>query len=84
MRSTQIVTRFVKTNRKDYVQIRSPEKNIIIFQKNGRDTRDGMHFKEFFSLKKIISYNLREALNRNPELKKIIRKTKKRFYIKNQ
>jgi hypothetical protein len=77
MRSTQIVTRFVKTNRKDYVQIRSPEKNIIIFQKNGLDARDGMHFKEFFSFKNIISYNMREALNRNPELKKIIKKIKK-------
>jgi predicted O-methyltransferase YrrM len=76
MRSTQIVTRFVKTNRKDYVQIKSPEKNIIIFQKNGLDARDGMHFKEFFSFKKIISYNMREALNRNPELKKIIKKIK--------
>lgn len=58
MRSTRLLMHFIKTNRKDYKMLRSPLRNISIFQKMGQDNRNGMHFREFYTLRSILSHNL--------------------------
>jgi predicted O-methyltransferase YrrM len=58
MRSTRLVMEFINSNRKDYEKRPTGLKNIALYQKCGVDNRDGMFFKEFFTRKSIISYNL--------------------------
>lgn len=58
MRSTQLVNSFIKTNRKDYECIITPLRNFALFQKVGKDNRNGMHFKEFYTFKSLIVYNI--------------------------
>lgn len=58
MRSTQLVTSFIKTNRKDYKCIKTPLRNFALFQKDGGDARNGMHFKEFYTFKSLFVYNI--------------------------
>ena len=57
LRSTQLVASFVRKNRKDYREIKTPIKNIILFQKIGKDTRKWFHFREFYTLKSFSSYS---------------------------
>jgi predicted O-methyltransferase YrrM len=48
MRSTQVVTDFVRTNRADYREHMTPLKNLLLFQKSDRkDERRWDHFEEF-------------------------------------
>lgn len=58
MRSTRLVMEFIKTNRKDYKQIPTGLRNLSLFQKCGIDNRNGMFFKEFYTRKATLSYNL--------------------------
>jgi hypothetical protein len=58
MRSTELVTSFVRKNRKDYRYIKTPLRNFALFQKVGDDTRNGMHFREFYSSKAFFSHNI--------------------------
>lgn len=58
MRSTRLVMEFINSNRKDYKELPTGLRNIALYQKCGVDNRDGMFFKEFFTRKSIISYNL--------------------------
>lgn len=53
MRSTRLVESFIKKNRKDYQQIPTPLRNFSLFQKVGTDNRNGMYFKEFYTLRSI-------------------------------
>ncbi len=56
MRSTALVSAFIKTNRKNYKEIPTGLRNLALYQKVGKDERDGMHFKEFYTLKSILSH----------------------------
>tara|TARA_Y100000385_G_scaffold244389_1_gene262437 strand:+ start:541 stop:1248 length:708 start_codon:yes stop_codon:yes gene_type:complete len=58
MRSTRLVMEFINTNRKDYKQISTGLRNLSLYQKIGDDNRNGMFFKEFFTRKSTLSYNL--------------------------
>jgi len=58
MRSTRLLMSFIKRNRKDYSYIPTNCRNFALYKKTGEDTRNGMHFKEFFTLKSILSHNL--------------------------
>ena len=56
MRSTQLVASFVRRNRRDYQEVRTPERNLIVFRKVGRDERRWYHFREFYTLRRLGSY----------------------------
>ncbi len=58
MRSTQLVASWIKTNKRNYKSIKIPIKNLILFQKTGKDNRTWNHFKEFYSLRSIVGHNL--------------------------
>ncbi len=58
MRSTQLVASFIKTNRKDYKYIKTSLRNFALFQKDGVNARNGMHFKEFYIFKSLFAYNI--------------------------
>lgn len=58
MRSTSLVQQFIHTNRKDYKRIDTGLRNLALYQKVGEDTRDGMHFREFFTFRSILSHPL--------------------------
>jgi len=58
MRSTQLAISFIKKNRKDYLCQKTPFRNLALFQKVSEDSRDGMHYQEFFTLKATFSHRL--------------------------
>jgi len=58
MRSTRLLMSFIKKNRKDYLQVRTPLRNFALYQKIGPDSRNGMHFHEFYTFKSILTHNL--------------------------
>jgi len=78
MRSTQLVASFVKKSRRDYTEINVPLRNFALYKKIGKDERNGMHFKEFFTLKSILSFNAINWLNTGNSniLKKTVYKVK--------
>lgn len=57
MRSTSLVESFIKNNRKDYGYIRTVGKNLSLFRKEGKDSREWMHFKEFYTLKSMMAFH---------------------------
>lgn len=59
MRSTQMVLSFIRKNRKDYKFINIPLKNLALVKKIGEDDRDGMFYREFFTLKSVIVHNVK-------------------------
>ena len=58
MRSTRLLMSFIETNRKDYKKIKTPLRNFALYQKTGEDSRNGMHFREFYTFKSILTHNL--------------------------
>lgn len=58
MRSTQLVSNFIKKNKDNYSVVDCPLRNFHLFQKKKADTRDGMHFKEFYTNKSKLTYRL--------------------------
>jgi len=58
MRSTRLVSRFIKKNRKDYKYIKTHLRNFALFKKVGDDGRDGMHFREFYTVRSLLSHNI--------------------------
>jgi len=58
MRSTQMVVSWIKNNKLNYNLIKIPFKNLIMFQKKGKDNRNWYHFKEFYIWKSIIKHAL--------------------------
>lgn len=58
MRSTRLVMNFIESNRPDYNKVSTPLRNFALYQKVGKDNRNGMHFREFYSFKSILSHNL--------------------------
>lgn len=58
MRSTQLVSNFIKKNKKNYEVVPCALRNFHLFRKKGIDERDGMHFKEFYTNKSKLTYRL--------------------------
>ena len=58
MRSTRLLMSFIRKNRKDFKKIDTPLRNFALYRKVGSDQRNGMHFREFYTLKSILSHNL--------------------------
>lgn len=56
LRATQLVASYIQKNRKDYKEIKALPENTIMFQKIGEDKRIWYHFREFYTLKSMISY----------------------------
>ena len=78
MRSTQLLISFIKKNRKNYLYQKTTCRNFALFQKISEDARDGMHYKEFFTLKATFSHRLISWMTtgKNSVLKRIV------FYLK--
>lgn len=51
LRSIQHVSSWIKNNKKNYKIIKTPIKNLILFQKKGIDDRNWYHFNDFCILK---------------------------------
>lgn len=64
MRSTQMVASWVRRNRKNYRQLKTPERNLVIFQKRSNDERSWDHFREFYTLRSILSHRIITWLSR--------------------
>jgi predicted O-methyltransferase YrrM len=58
MRSTQMVASFVKKNRRDYRLVKTPAWNLIVFRKSGQDERPWYHFREFYTSKSVLKFNV--------------------------
>ncbi len=58
MRGTQLVAAFIRRNRKDYRRLRCPVRNMILFQKIGKDRRTSQHFREFYTWKGFFSHRV--------------------------
>jgi len=65
MRSTQLVMSFIKTSKTNYIPVKVPLRNFALFQKKGIDNRNGMHFKEFYTFKSLLSHNILIWLSNN-------------------
>lgn len=65
MRSTQLVMSFIKTSKMNYVPVKVPLRNFALFQKKGVDNRNGMHFKEFYTFKSLLSHSILIWLSNN-------------------
>jgi predicted O-methyltransferase YrrM len=57
MRSTQMVASWIRKN-KPYRKVKTPCRNLVLFQKIGEDSRPWHYFKEFYTLKSIFSQAL--------------------------
>ncbi len=71
MRSTQLVASWIIKNKTNYKQVKMPMRNMIMFQKKGKDIRPWGYFKEFYTLKSIIInklFNLSRILRRKRHL----------------
>ena len=81
MRSTRLLMKFIKTNRKDYIQIKTSLRNFALFQKINKDPRDGMFFKEFYSIKSILSFRVITwlATGNQGALKRLVFRIKERI-----
>jgi predicted O-methyltransferase YrrM len=50
MPSIHLVTSWIRKNKENYVQVKVPEGNLVLFKKNGKDGRDWWQFREFYNL----------------------------------
>ena len=58
MRSTRLVMSFIRTNRKDYHKLKTPLRNLALYQKIGTDDRSGMYFREFYTFRSRLTFLL--------------------------
>jgi predicted O-methyltransferase YrrM len=56
MRGTQLVASFIRRNRNNYKQIRWAGLNLTLFQKSGTDNSSWDSFKEFYTLRGILTH----------------------------
>lgn len=63
MRSTQLVLSFIKRNKKNYHYVRTPLRNLTLFEKQGEDTRDWLFFREFYTARSALRYPILVWLN---------------------
>lgn len=65
MRPIQLVSSWIRNDKKNYRQIKNPCKNMILFQKEQeKDNRRWFHFKEFYNLDSILLHPLNNLLDR--------------------
>lgn len=78
MRSTRLLMKFIITNRNNYRYIKTPLRNFALFKKTGKDNRHGMFFREFYTIKSLITHNMIFWLSTGKKqlLKRIIIKIK--------
>ncbi len=83
MRSIQLVLQFIRKNRKDYKELPLANQNMALFTKVSEDERDGMHFREFYTLKSYARHHITMHMYENSngfikkfwlEIKKVLRK----------
>jgi predicted O-methyltransferase YrrM len=81
MRSTQLVTAFVSNDRKDYRRIKTPLRNLCLFQKTGDDKRNWMFFREFYNFRSIVIHPVIEWLNTGEQtgMKKFVLSVKEKL-----
>lgn len=58
MRSIQHIVSWIKNNKTNYIRIKIPIKNMVLFQKKGDDQRIWTHFKGFCTIKSYLSHNI--------------------------
>lgn len=56
MRSTRLLMTFIRSNRKDYKAIATGLRNLALYQKIDIDKRNGMHFREFYTIRSVLSH----------------------------
>jgi predicted O-methyltransferase YrrM len=74
MRGTQLVAAFIRRNRVDYRRLHCPVKNMILFQKIGRDERPWHHFREFYTWKSFVTHRAVAWAIRCGLLQRLLRK----------
>jgi predicted O-methyltransferase YrrM len=74
MRGTQLVGSFIRRNRKDYRKMHCPVRNMILFQKIGKDSRSNQHFREFYTLKGFFSHRIITWMMRRGILQKFFKR----------
>ena len=81
MRSTQLVTAFIRRNKRNYRYVKTPLRNLALFQKQGEDTRTWMHFREFYTGRSVFRHPIIEWLNsgETTPLKRILLAVKRRL-----
>jgi hypothetical protein len=52
MPSIRTAVAFIRSNRKDFEEIKTPVSNIAAFRRSGEDVRDWQHYVEFFDIDK--------------------------------
>jgi predicted O-methyltransferase YrrM len=65
MRGIQLTASFIKKDRKDYQYVKTPLRNLALFQKIDQDTRYWFHFKEFYTFRSLVSHHLISCLNQD-------------------
>ena len=81
MRSTRMLMSFIKKNREDYKQVKTPLRNFALYQKIGTDSRNGMHFREFYTFRSILTHKLILYMTEGKTtfLKRVLLKVKERM-----
>ncbi|MFH2138173.1 MAG: class I SAM-dependent methyltransferase [Candidatus Omnitrophota bacterium] len=64
MPALQSISSWIKTNRKDYSLVKTPQANLILFQKNSRDDRPWDHFEDFYTSKPRIRKFLHKIIHK--------------------
>ncbi len=58
MRSTQTVASWVRRNKKNFVRVPTPMRNLILLRKRGADDRAWNHFRGFGTWKSLVSHSV--------------------------
>jgi predicted O-methyltransferase YrrM len=74
MRGTQLVASFIRRNRKDYRRMHCPVRNMILFQKIGKDERSWQHFREFYTWKSFFSHRIVDWMMRRGILQRLFKR----------
>jgi predicted O-methyltransferase YrrM len=72
MRGTQLVASFIRRNRRDYRGVRCPIRNMLLFQKVGKDGRNSQHFKEFYTWRGVFSHTALRWMMRRGLLQRML------------
>jgi hypothetical protein len=81
MRSTQLVMSFIRRNKRNYHYVKTPLRNLALFQKQGEDTRNWMFFREFYTIRSVFLHPIIAWLNAGQKtpLKKLLLVLKERL-----
>jgi predicted O-methyltransferase YrrM len=64
MRSTVLVDAFIRKNRKDFTLVPTPHRSMVLFRKTGIDERKWHHFREFYSLRSWLRWQVLRIMGR--------------------